>query len=192
MTPHSSINTSQSHSRWLLPLMTSVLVCLCVCRRVVLALIHLCSLLNIFALTRSQPLLLTLKISTKESTMTHPLPMYLYLCDDYLYPHLAMLVLLRYMHLCMNVLSDYVAPIPSSISDKLATFTFHLHDTHTYLDQSYMDTCTYRQDTHMHIYITLSYSLHHHSCHLVRCSSASAFSVVLSPSGSLACLCSAF
>jgi hypothetical protein len=132
------------------------LVCMSVRRRVVLAPIHLCSLLNMFAPSRSQPFLYTEKISAIETTsitvtiLTHLHPY------QYLHQHLSVFVVL-FMHLCMNLLSVHVAPIPVSILDIPAT-AFQLHDTYAYKDHTHINTwrCTYRYILHI---ITLSSSL---------------------------------
>src|ERR1700722_9444989 len=115
MISHSSTNTSHSPSPSV-RLMSSPVVCLSVCRRVVLAPIYLCSLLNMFAPSQSQPLLYTQKISAIETTIS------ILLRDLYLheYRHLPLFVL-HTMHMCMNLLSVHVAPISLSILDVLAT-----------------------------------------------------------------------
>jgi len=147
MISHSSTNTSHSPSTSV-RLMSSPVVCLSVCRRVVLAPIYLCSLLNMFAPSQSQPLLSTQKISAIETTIS------ILLRDLYQYRHLLLFVL-HSMHMCMNLLSVHVAPISLSILDMLAT-AFQLFDTYTYEDHTDKDIwrCVYTQ-----IIITLTSSV---------------------------------
>jgi len=149
MISHSSTNTSHSPSTSV-RLMSSPVVCLSVCRPVVLAPIYLCSLLNMFAPSQSQPLLSTQKISAIKTTIS------ILLRDLYLhqYRHLPLFVL-HSMHMCMNLLSVHVAPISLSILDVLAT-AFQLYDTYTYEDHTDTDIwrCLYTQ-----IIITLTSSV---------------------------------
>jgi hypothetical protein len=129
-------------------------VCMTVRRRVVLAPIHLCSLLNMFAPSRSQPFLYTQKISAIETTsitvtiLTHLHPYH------YLHQHLSVFVVL-FMHLCMNLLSVHVAPISLSILDVLAT-AFQLYETYAYADHTDIDIwrCIYRYIPHIILTLT--------------------------------------
>lgn len=132
MISHSPNNTSHSHSSSI-RLMSSPVVCLSVCRRVVLAPIYLCSLLNMFAPSHSQPLLHSQKISAIETTSISILR-HLY---PYQYQHLPLFVL-HSMHMCMNLLSVHVAPISLSILDVLAT-AFQLYETYAYRDHTDID-----------------------------------------------------
>ena len=78
---------------------------LSVCRRGVLAPIniHLCSLLNMFDPSHSQPLLYTQKISTIETTSIS--------IPSYICIHISIKLPLFVLPLCMNLLSVHVPPI---------------------------------------------------------------------------------
>jgi hypothetical protein len=132
MISHSPNNTSRSHSSSI-RLMSSPVVCLSVCRRVVLAPIYLCSLLNMFAPSHSQPLLHSQKTpaigTTSISILRHLYP--------YQYQHFPLFVL-HCMHMCMNLLSVHVAPISLSVLDVLAT-AFRLYETYVYKDYTDID-----------------------------------------------------
>jgi len=147
MISHSSINIPLSHP-WSILLISSSIVWLCVSKRVVLAPLHLCSLLNMFAVSRSQALIHTQKIpSIDDITITITPRTYL---DLHPYEHISVLVLVHCMHVCMNVLSVHVALISMSIIDILAT-AFDFHNTQTYIEQTLTDICTYSCRHRYHI-----------------------------------------
>jgi hypothetical protein len=139
---------------WSIRSMSSPVVCLSVCRRVVLAPLHLCSLLNMFAPSHSQALLYTEKIAVIEATSIGTIiHQYLYL---YQYHHLSLFVLLS-VHIYTNLLSVHVAPLSLSFSDILAT-AFQRLETYGYRDHTYTGIwrCIYR---YTHIATTLTASL---------------------------------
>ena len=143
----------------LIPVMSSPVVCLSVCKRVVLALLHLCSLLNMFAPSRSQPLLHSQKITANGSisiciTTISSLLKHLY---PYQYQHVPLFVL-YIMHICMNLLSVHVALIILSPLDMLAT-AFQLHETYAYRNYTDIDILRCIYIYILPIIITLTSSL---------------------------------
>ena len=134
--------------------MSSPVVCLSVCRGVVLAPLYLCSLLNLFAPSHSQTLVYTAKIAVIETTSIGTIiHQYQYL---YQYHHLSLFVL-RSIYIYTNLLSVHVAPLSLSFSDVLAT-AFQRSETYGYRDNTYtgMWRCTYR---YIRIATTLTASL---------------------------------
>jgi hypothetical protein len=152
MISHSPNNTSHSHSSSI-RLMSSPVVCLSLCRRVVLAPIYLCFLLNMFAPSHSQPLLHTQKTPAIETTSISILR-HLY---PYRYQHLPLFVL-HCIHMCMNLLSVHVAPISLSVLDVLAT-AFQLYETYAYADHTDIDIWRCIYEYILPIIITLTSSL---------------------------------
>jgi len=131
---------------------SSPVVCLSVCRRVVLAPLHLCSSLNMFAASHSQAHLYTQKIATIE---TASITMHQYL---YEYHYVSLFVLIS-IHINTDLSSVHVAPITLSILDILAT-AFQRLAKYGYRDHTYIDIyrCIYI-DLYMHSIMTRTSSL---------------------------------